>query len=363
MTAPCYVCGAEAVIDGLCADCYAKAHPLMAVDTPLTLLICRRCGAVKVAGGWHSLVPRPSNADDMLDRQIDVLLSREVHLSNPHIEVGLTVLNRLDRVLITEIEATGRSHPDLPVHTERLPLEIRLHYATCDTCGMMSGGYYESILQIRADGRSMTDEEVDQIVEIVTQRTIAEYGKDVKAFVTGTSRTKYGIDFQIGSEHLSRKIADELESLFLAERKENYKLVTQDRGGKRKYRVTILLRLPRYHQGDFISVSDHPCWILSLGKGGVSCFDLVEQSRFTVGPRSAKWRTIQYLGSASDFREFSVIAKGYNQPYHLMDSVTFETIEVEATESLSSVQVGDTVRAFPYEGKLFFLPPQEFIDE
>ncbi len=359
MTAPCYVCGAEAVIDGLCADCYEKSHPLMAVDTPLTLLTCRRCGAVKIAGTWHPLVPYPSNDDDMLDRQIDILLSREVHLSHSNIDVELTVLNRLDRVLITEISATGKSHPSLPNHTERLSLEIRLQYATCDTCGMMSGGYYESILQVRADGRQVTEEEIERITDIVTQRTVSEYGKDDRAFVTGTFRSKHGIDFHIGSEHLSRKIADELETQFLAARKENYKLITQDRGGKRKYRVTILLRLPRYQRGDVIRVSGHPCWILSLGNGSMSCYDLVDRSEFAVSPRSSKWRTIQYIGSEDSFREFSIIAKGYDQPYQLMDSQNFEIIEVEETRFTSSPQVGDTVRAISVDGDLFILPANE----
>lgn len=356
MTAPCYVCGADSVIDGLCENCYNQSHPLMAVDTPLTLLTCKRCGAVKIGGEWIPIVPRPVNDEEMLDRQIDLLLSHEVSLSGSNIELELTVNNRLDRVLLTDISATGQSHKVLPAHTEHKPLEIRLQYATCETCGMMSGGYYEAIIQIRADRREVTDDEIDAITELVTQRTVAEYGKDTKAFISHISRSKYGIDFHVGSEHLSRKIADEIETTFIAERKENYKLITQDRGGKRKYRVTILLRLPRYGRGDFIRVAGHPCVVLSLGKGGVGCFDLVDRTKMTIGPRSSKWRTIEYLGSEDEGREFSVIAQGYNQPIQLMDSETFETIEVDVDQLDPSVQLGDIVRAFQVEGELYFLP-------
>ncbi|MGQ4872226.1 MAG: 60S ribosomal export protein NMD3 [Candidatus Thorarchaeota archaeon] len=356
MAVPCYVCGADSVVDGLCARCYDKSHPLLVVNTPLTLLTCRRCGAVKVPGGWHPIVPAPTNQSDLLDQQIGILLSNEAHLLHSEVDLGVEIQTQLDSALRTEIIAVGRSHPSLPPHEERVPVEIRLHSGTCETCGLMSGGYHEAIVQIRADGRQVTEAEIERITELVTRRTEAEYGKDMKAFVSHIQRSKYGLDFHIGSEHLSRLIADEIQSLFLAERKENYKLITQDRGGKRKYRVTILLRLPRYHEGDFVLVAGHPCQVLSIGKTGLSCFDLVDRSRFTVGPKSSKWKTIEYLAPSEETREYSVVAHGYHQPYQLMDSETYETIEVDSELLDPGTKVGDIVRVLWVEGRFHALP-------
>ncbi|MHA2201132.1 MAG: NMD3-related protein, partial [Candidatus Thorarchaeota archaeon] len=55
LKAPCYLCGKPAFLDGLCAECYDKEHPLIEVKTPLTLHACKQCGSVKIPGGWKTL--------------------------------------------------------------------------------------------------------------------------------------------------------------------------------------------------------------------------------------------------------------------------------------------------------------------
>jgi nonsense-mediated mRNA decay protein 3 len=193
---------------------------------------------------------------------------------------------------------------------------------------MMSGGYYNAILQIRADNRTLTEYEEEKINTIVTQRTVEAYGKDVKAFITSASKDKYGLDFRIGSEHLCRRLADEIERTFLADKKVNYKLVGQ-KGGKDQYRTTILLRLHRFVTGDFIRVATKPCQILSMSKKGISCYDLTESSTFTINPKSSKWKGIEFLAPSSESRQCMVISRQRGQPAQLMDSKTYEMLEVE----------------------------------
>ncbi len=330
----------------------------MAVDPRLVITVCRHCGAVKIPGGWQQLVPPPKTDSERLDRQLQILLARSVSVLNSSVTLGLEIDSHLDSTLRTSVIARGRSHEALPEHEERVPVEIRVMYGTCQTCSLARGGYHEAILQIRADGRSVTQDEIDEIRGIVLNRTYSEHGHDAKAFVQQVAETKHGIDFHVGSQHLSRLIADEIQSTFLAERKENYKLITQDRTGRRKYRVTILLRLPRYHRGDFITVAGHPCQVLSIGNGVLRCFDLVDRSRFSVSPKSSKWRTIEYLASSSESREYSVISQGYGQPTHLMDSQTFEIIEVEPELLDPSIRVGDIVRAVTIDNRFYSLPSE-----
>ncbi len=154
------------------------------------------------------------------------------------------------------------------------------------------------------------------------------YGKDVKAFITSASKDKYGLDFRIGSEHLCRRLADEIERTFLADKKVNYKLVGQ-KGGKDQYRTTILLRLHRFVTGDFIRVATKPCQILSMSKKGISCYDLTESSTFTINPKSSKWKGIEFLAPSSESRQCMVISRQRGQPAQLMDSKTYEMLEVE----------------------------------
>ncbi|MHA2002623.1 MAG: 60S ribosomal export protein NMD3 [Candidatus Thorarchaeota archaeon] len=359
LTAPCYECGEESVIEGLCAECYRRTHPLVEVRTPLKLLVCRRCGAVKVPGGWKTIIEQPSDPEVLIGRQIEILLEQEVKLHVEDLQLEYSEEKILDRVRHILVTASGRSDSSLSVHSESYPVEVRFSYATCDTCAMMSGGYYEGTLQIRADERQITDKEEDDIVSVVTDLTVAKYGKDVKAFVTEVSRDKYGLDFKIGSEHLCKRIADQLQERYLAQRKENYKLIGEDKRGKKKYRITILIRLPKFSLGDFVRVDSKPCQVIAMGRGGLSCYSLKDGNRFTINPKSAKWKTIEFIAPESDKRQFMIVSNLYEQPVQIMDSESFEMHEIDQKELITEVSTGETTFGLYLDDRVYLLPSDD----
>lgn len=359
LTAPCYECGNKSEIDGLCAECYRKAHPLVEVRSPFRLLTCKRCGAVKVPGGWKTISAQLSDPDEIIEHQIETLLQQEVKLNVDGVQLEYTEEKILDRVRNIMITATGTSDSSLAAYSESYPVEVRFSYATCDTCAMMSGGYHEAILQVRADERSITDEEEDGIISVVTDLTVAEYGKDIKAFVTEISRDKYGLDFKIGSEHLCKRIADSLQQRYLAERKENYKLIGEDKGGRKKYRITILIRLQKFTLGDFIRVGSEPCQVTAMGRGGLSCYDLKNGNRFTINPKSTKWRTIEFIAPESDKRQFMVVSNLHDQPVQIMDSESFEIHEIDQRDMTIDVSNGDTAFGLQLDNRVFLIPPND----
>lgn len=341
-------------MEGLCQKCYNKDHPLIEFSTPLSVETCKRCGAVKVPGGWKTINGR--TPDEVREEQVQILLDAEIKPLVKGVNISLEEENRLDRVLHLRVIAQGRSAPSLDEHEETYPVEIRFSNSICDTCSMMSGGYYEAILQIRADSRPVNEDEERSIAEFVTERTISAYGRDSRAFIVDVINDKYGVDFYIGSEHLCRLIAEEIESLYLAERKDNYKLVSQERGGKGKYRITILLRLPRYSIGDFVKISGHPCQVIDLGKGGLACYDLIDKQNFTINKKSAKWQTLSFIAEESQKRPFSVVANVFGQPLQVMDTKTFEIVEISQSEDTLSVQSGDVIYMLKHEDEWFIVP-------
>lgn len=355
LTAPCYQCGEKAAIEGLCSECYALKHPLVELSSPLTILVCSRCGAVKVPGGWRKITPPTSDPQEIIDREIAILLEQEIKLSANDVELSYTEEKKLDKVIHILLTAVGKSHPSLPIHEEPYQLEIRFNHGTCDSCTMMSGGYHEAILQVRADDRPLTETEESDIMSLVTNLTEAAYGVDNKAFVTEANRDKYGLDFKVGSEHLCRQIADKLESQYLAQRKENYKLVGQDKGGKRKYRITILIRLQKFTIGDFVKVEGAPCQIVSMSRGGLGCYDLLKATSFTINQKSSKWRTLEFLAPASEKRDLIVVSNAYGQPVQLMDSKSFEMYELDHDAIHTELVVGETVPAYKFEDRILLL--------
>lgn len=356
MAAPCYICGKPAVLDGLCNECYNNEHKLVHVTSPLEIQTCKRCGSIKVPGGWKTITLSSSEDDELVRRQIDKLLSQQVKRLINTAEISYEIEKRLDRVVHIRLRAFGQSHPSLAPHEEVYPVEVRFSYSTCDTCGMISGGYHEAILQIRADGRDVTEEEEEEILAIVTRIAANEYGRDSKAYATEKDRTRKGFDLELGSEHMCRLVADQVQYVYLAERKENYKLTGQDKGGKRKYRVTILVRLPRWSVGDFVKVGDRPCQVVYVRRGSLTCHDLASSERFTITPKSSSWRLLTYAAPESEKRQYQVLSRSYGQPAQLMDAKTFQITEVDQDKLDPDLSPGETAFFVIIDNKLYALP-------
>ena len=75
LAAPCYLCGKKAAVDGLCSSCYDEQHPLMEVSTPISLLACKKCGSVKVPGGWKKISLGKLSEEELTEAQMDILMA------------------------------------------------------------------------------------------------------------------------------------------------------------------------------------------------------------------------------------------------------------------------------------------------
>jgi nonsense-mediated mRNA decay protein 3 len=329
----------------------------------LSLTVCKRCGAVKVPGGWKTVDSENAQSDDILFQQLNILLEQELQILGEDVEISIEKENELDRVVHIKVHATGKAHASLPPYQKSIGVEVRIGNGNCDTCSMMSSGYHELILQVRAQDRVVTKQEEQETLSLITERTVEEYGKDAKAFVASIDRNRFGLDILLGSEHLGKHIADELESLFLASRKENYKLIGQERGGKKKYRLTIVLRLPRFSEGDFVEVAEKPCQVLSMGRGGLKCYDLIERHEFTVTPKSAKWRTLRFLALESDIRPNIVVSIDYDGMVQLMDAESYKIAEVKKATLGNEFQQGDTIGIIHLNNNLYAVPDIERVHE
>jgi nonsense-mediated mRNA decay protein 3 len=356
LTAPCYLCGKPSVLEGLCADCYNNNHPLIDVSTPLTLLACKKCSSVKLPDGWQKIAGNAIAPEEIQDYQIELLLGSMIKTLGKDVTLSIEEEKRLDRVTHIIVTASGKSHESLSPHDEKYSVEIRYRLSTCDTCGMMHGGYYEAILQIRADSRELTDEEKQAISSTVTDITVGRYRSDDRAFIVNTIENKYGLDFYIGSENLCKLLADEIETQYLAERKENYKLIGEDRTGRRKYRITVLVRLPQFLVGDFVTADGNPCQVLAMSRNMLTCYDLKRRERFSINPKSAKWRTLEFLAPLSSRREFMITTSAYGKPVQIMDSSTFEVQEIEPSLFDSEIVVGSKIYALKIEDDIYILP-------
>ncbi|HTX44541.1 MAG TPA: NMD3-related protein, partial [Methanocella sp.] len=136
----------------------------------------------------------------------------------------------------------------------------------CETCSRMAGGYYEAILQIRAQDRFPNRKEVARCLKIAdTVIAHAEKAGDRLAFVTDIQELPEGTDIYMGSTACSRQIARAIVDEFGGTVQESPKLVGE-KDGKGLYRVTFAVRIPNIVPGDIVRMYGNPVVVEKVGK-------------------------------------------------------------------------------------------------
>lgn len=232
----CVECGAEGkTYDALCGPCYARKHPVLASRPPFVDVVeCAHCGRLEVSGSWVN-----AEVDDVLPDILSTAVPQTGSASN----VVFTHVSRRedDRNRSATVTATG-FREDLEL-VESFQTRVRLRGATCPTCSRLRGGYYESILQLRSQGGTLTEERRAELLALVESLVARRKDRGEEAFVSRIEDVRGGTDVYLSSNGLGHAIAREVASTFHGTVRSSPKLHGQ-RKGKTVYRVTYVVRLP-----------------------------------------------------------------------------------------------------------------------
>lgn len=250
----CYRCGAlegEAgpLIQGLCQDCFTAENRLLSAPAEVEVVFCKGCGAHMLDKKWVG----PENGRSISDAIHEAVLRslRIAHLTDAGLEFApprgagwaeLTVEPRLGPgEPLAEVRARGKVHRlQLRPSEESARIKVKLKGATCDVCRLKSSGYYEAVLQLRGEpGLGRLAEARELLKEFAREVGARERG----ALVARVDEGPWGADFYVSSISLARRMGALLKSKFGARVSETAKLVGADRGGRRKFRVTLAARL------------------------------------------------------------------------------------------------------------------------
>ena len=141
----CVECGKEEQIfkNGVCFCCYLKHTQFSKGPAILDIYMCARCDSYKYKNMWMQ-----DTFDEVLQRHIKDAFHISKELKNVTIQ---TECEEQDRVIPCTLTITGSLEDKTVV--EQHPLTVRVRRNTCDVCSREAGGYYEAIVQIRADQR------------------------------------------------------------------------------------------------------------------------------------------------------------------------------------------------------------------
>jgi len=306
----CVECGKEGkVYYNLCKNCFLKKQKLVEVPQYLDTAVCSYCGAVQLANGW-TLVS--------MDKAIEDILQKKIKVSNrvESLQIQHKPSYENERNISLHISCELRIE-DIETRVD-LESRLRMKKGICPTCSKQKGRYYEGIVQVRAEGRELSEDELEQVSKIV--RTIlAKPSKLVGSFLSREERVRGGLDFYVGSNSLARTLAKEIQSNLGGEVSSSRKIYGR-KEGKEVYRVTFLIRLPKYSLGDVLLLKNELVQVVRMGPsiGVVSLTDGMERSYKLADIRGA--RTLDYEV------EEAIILSQSKEEIQVMDPTTMKTI-------------------------------------
>lgn len=224
----CPKCGkdTEELIENLCLDCHRSISGKEKLPLPASvkIYICK-CTKVRMKNQWKSY---PTLKD-----VIKSAILSESKLKAANISITFPKMNIAERKITipitAEINNKGK-HSTQQVDAILIP-------QCCPVCSRKSGGYYESVIQLRGDIK-----EVKKIQDYIEKRIHKENEKSDAIFITKTENVHNRIDIYLSSLKYAQKLSKHIISKFnIAEHKDSF----SDYGikdGKTLKRTTHLLR-------------------------------------------------------------------------------------------------------------------------
>ncbi|MHC1611337.1 MAG: NMD3-related protein [Candidatus Methanospirareceae archaeon] len=236
----CPKCGKQTdeFFDSLCKDCFKEGIRLLGPESlELSVSLCPHCGGLFKGKERTSI---EAVVGDSVRRAIRKKYGSETHVEIAGLRVELAENKRSARVSIA-VKARVKG-VEVEEEEER---GISLKRAICERCSRIAGGYYLAIVQIRAEGRIPTDEEL-AVAERIAHASVGE-----SDFVSKEQMLKEGLDIYVSSteygRRISRRVVKELGGSF----SESKKLYGR-RDGRDIYRVTFSVRLPGFKHGEVV---------------------------------------------------------------------------------------------------------------
>lgn len=339
----CVECGKETSIykKGVCIKCYINSTAFTHGPEILNLIQCSKCGVYKYKNNWV----KQSN-HDIIRRIIKDTYKIAPELQ--HIDYNLDCEPTTSQfTCILTITATLQKHPIAESHQ----IQIRVSHIVCDVCSKQYGGYYEAILQIRADNRKLTKKEDQNITEIIENTIQSEHAKgNRKLFITDFAEEHGGLDFYLSERGSAYTLAKKIQSTFGGELKQSSSTVGM-KEGREITRVTILLRLPEYQTGDFLKIKKKYYQIQRLTGQKIYLIGLSDWEEKSVENRDLK---NFYVYNAKDYCKQMILVSQTSKSVQLMDKKNYSISEVNKPKDIT-FQNND-VDVFFKDDSIFLIP-------
>ncbi len=314
----------------LCLDCYLEEFDLVDAPDRVQVRVCAQCGAVHRGNRWVDV-----GAEDYTDVALDAVVEElGVHVDAEEVAWDVAP-EQVDETTIRMHATFSGVVRGTPV-TEEVMVPVKISRETCRRCGRIAGGSYASVVQVRADERIPTDDEIARAEEIaheVVEEMEATGDRD--AFVTEIGEVTEGTNIKVSTNKIGMKVARRIVDELGGSYSDSETLVTEDEDGNEVYRVTYAVRLPRYRPGEIIDPEDDegPVLVRSV-RGNLKGTRLASGDAYEASFEDESAPDARRLGSLDDARQTTLVAVEDAHAVQVLDPETYETKSVPRPDYL-----------------------------
>ena len=344
----CPRCGSEDedLYEGICRSCFVKEAKIINTPLNLEITICAHCNSLLKGIKWED--------SELSEEELVTLTVMENYETFQHVQ---------NLKLSVEIITVRGSNYECIVHAtgtvlgtqvkEEHRINVKIKNGACPDCSKYASGYFESVIQIRADKRFPSPEELRTIDQVIRAKTSVLSVKNRMAYVSDVSAIKEGVDYYIGSYKAAKKLASAVKDVMGGVIQESPRLVGRDKSrGKDLYRIWISIRLPDFQKGDFIEYEGRKGQVKGFDGKKIIIIDIESQVVWSIMWR--EYNKIEVIARSNDIKTTSVISKT-PKIIQILHPDTYQPLDIGITDETSNLEIGNDVNVLEVEGKLYIL--------
>ena len=344
----CVECGStdKKMVGNICIDCFLKDFQMIELPERIEVQICSHCNSKLEEGKWsEEFIPEEEIIYRALERNIKISDEVSNEIINLEIDQMKGTIASCYVEVVGEVEGTQIE--------ETQETEVKILKTVCPTCSKLQAGYYEAVIQFRADSRDIKKEEYEKADEVVERTLIKQSKKDKLAYCPQIAKLKEGYDYYIGSLKTGRKVAEALKDEFGGTIKESPRLISEDKStGKGLYRIWISVRIPEFELGDIIRYENKLLQVNDIDKNRVTCTDIKDSKKHSIPLKHME--EIELVKKQDEIETTTIISKS-PKTIQILDPVDYSAVDLEMKEELSDCEIGDEIRLIKIDNYIYLV--------
>lgn len=344
----CPECGStdKEMVGDICIDCFLKEFQMIELPKRIEVQICSHCNSKLEEGKWsEEFIPEEEIIYRALERNIKIAdeVSNEI--------INLEIDNIKGTIASCYVEVVGEVHGVQIEETH--DTEVKNQKTVCPTCSKIQSGYYETVVQFRADKREIKSEEYAKADEIVERTLNKQASSDKLAYCPQIAKLKEGYDYYIGSFKSGKKVAEALKEEFGGIIKESPRLISEDKStGKGLYRVWISVRIPEAEINDFIRYEDKIIHLTNISKNSFVGCEISTGKKQNIPMKNMA--DIELIKKADEVETTTVISKS-PQFIQVLDPIDYSAVDLDMKDEYEKYNVGEEVKLIRIDNYVYLL--------